>query len=244
MTRPNVRGAFVRGCRRVLLCERRSELDALCKGFTFDGHMELSLQVSDGRRRDLGGCYKITDAAVTAVAAACPQLTSLDLGGCCKITDVAVTARAAERANSVRGAVVCHSHGLAAVPGQRGVRRHQLRRDPGGLGRRQRQGDAALAAARAVRVAGSRRGSKCDAGEEARRRARGKGAQAEAISTRACREGRLPVCVRWCSSTQTRGSSGSAGVTLRSNHNYSRTCVRLMPSARILFILKLASRSS
>ena len=118
MTRPNVRGAFVRGCRCVLLCERRSELEALCKGFTFDGHMELSLQVSDGRRRDLGGCYKITDAAVTAVAAACPQLTSLDLGGCCKITDVAVTARAAERANSVRGAVVCHSHGLAAVPGQ------------------------------------------------------------------------------------------------------------------------------
>ena len=112
MTRPDVRGAFVRGCRRVLLCERRSELEALCKGFTFDGHMELSLQVSDGRRRDLGGCYKITDAAVTAVAAACPQLTSLDLGGCCKITDVAVTARAAERANSVRGAVVRHSHGL------------------------------------------------------------------------------------------------------------------------------------
>ena len=53
VTRPDVRGAFVRGCRRVLLCERRSELEALCKGFTFDGHMELSLQVSDGRRRGL-----------------------------------------------------------------------------------------------------------------------------------------------------------------------------------------------
>ena len=34
----------------------------------------------------------ITDASVTAVAAACPQLTSLDLRGCDNITDAAVTA--------------------------------------------------------------------------------------------------------------------------------------------------------
>ena len=44
---------------------------------------------------NLHGCGNITDAAVTAVAAACPQLTSLNLDSCDKITDAAVTAVAA-----------------------------------------------------------------------------------------------------------------------------------------------------
>ena len=45
----------------------------------------------------LCGCRKITDAAVMAVAAACPQLASLDLEYCGKITDAAVTSVAAAR---------------------------------------------------------------------------------------------------------------------------------------------------
>ena len=44
---------------------------------------------------DLSGSYEklsiITDAALTAVAAHCPNLTSIDLRFCCNITDAAVT---------------------------------------------------------------------------------------------------------------------------------------------------------
>ena len=41
---------------------------------------------------NLGGCDKITDEAVVAVASRCPQLTMLDLYGCDQITDAAVVA--------------------------------------------------------------------------------------------------------------------------------------------------------
>eukprot|EP00966_Prymnesium_polylepis_P209413 4851062-Prymnesium_polylepis.1 len=44
---------------------------------------------------DLCECDRITDAAVTALAASCPQLSSLDLAGCTSITDAAVDALAA-----------------------------------------------------------------------------------------------------------------------------------------------------
>ena len=42
------------------------------------------------------GCGRITNSAVTAVAAGCPQLTSLNLWGCKRITNEAVKAVAAE----------------------------------------------------------------------------------------------------------------------------------------------------
>ena len=41
---------------------------------------------------NLAYCYKITDAAVVAVASECKQLTTLDLQGCGNITDAAVVA--------------------------------------------------------------------------------------------------------------------------------------------------------
>eukprot|EP00966_Prymnesium_polylepis_P154457 3566262-Prymnesium_polylepis.1 len=47
------------------------------------------------RRSTFGCCDKITDAPVAALAASCPQLSSLDLCECDKITDAAAAALAA-----------------------------------------------------------------------------------------------------------------------------------------------------
>ena len=48
---------------------------------------------------NLRGCRKITDAAVTALAANCANLTTIDLWGCDNITDAAINALAANCAN-------------------------------------------------------------------------------------------------------------------------------------------------
>ena len=46
VTRANVAEAVVAGCRRKLLLERRVELEALRRGFTFDSRMDLALQLA------------------------------------------------------------------------------------------------------------------------------------------------------------------------------------------------------
>ena len=46
VTRANVAEAVVAGCRRKLLLERRVELEALRRGFTFRSHMDLALQLA------------------------------------------------------------------------------------------------------------------------------------------------------------------------------------------------------
>ena len=43
---------------------------------------------------DLGGCWRISDVGVSAIAQGCPQLTSINLGGCDSISDVGVSALA------------------------------------------------------------------------------------------------------------------------------------------------------
>ena len=54
---------------------------------------------SEARKVDLGGCDEITDAAITALAANCKNLTTINLWSCDKITDAAITALAANCAN-------------------------------------------------------------------------------------------------------------------------------------------------
>ena len=44
---------------------------------------------------DLSECENLTDAAITALAARCPGLTSIDFSGCRNLTDAAITALAA-----------------------------------------------------------------------------------------------------------------------------------------------------
>ena len=46
VTRANVVAASLAGCRRALLGERREELDAFRNGFTFQGNVDLHLQLA------------------------------------------------------------------------------------------------------------------------------------------------------------------------------------------------------
>ena len=58
---------------------------------------------------NLSDCHKITDAAVAALAASCPQLSSLNLCGCHKITDEALAALAAS-CPQLSSLILCGCH--------------------------------------------------------------------------------------------------------------------------------------
>ena len=43
------------------------------------------------RSIDLRGCYKVTDAGISALVAGCGQLLSIDLGDCDQVTDAGIS---------------------------------------------------------------------------------------------------------------------------------------------------------
>ena len=43
------------------------------------------------RRNNLAGCYKVTDAGISALGAGCGQLRSIDLGDCYEVTDAGLS---------------------------------------------------------------------------------------------------------------------------------------------------------
>jgi len=53
LTRANVASSVVAGCKRKLLVDRRASLQALCDGFTFNGKLDLRLQLAQHRLADV-----------------------------------------------------------------------------------------------------------------------------------------------------------------------------------------------
>lgn len=65
-----------------------------CRNITDAAITALAANCANLTTINLNSCYKIdqvTDASVTALATHCPNLTEVDLGGCNKVTDAAIT---------------------------------------------------------------------------------------------------------------------------------------------------------